>query len=85
MEGTTSSTSRSPSPASSEISIKPITTTTTTTTATTAIDQNVSAPQVVQTMLTCEWDDCGERFSDVHGLVDHLENGEHKCGGGRCL
>jgi hypothetical protein len=84
MEGTTSPASRSRSPASSETSAKP-------TGQTVEAQQNLAASvetstvpdagrrtELVQAVLRCEWDECGEGFSDVHGLVDHLENGERE-------
>lgn len=85
MEGTTSPASSSPSPspaASSEISAKPITVSS----APEREPLGVERKTVVETTqrrggiaagnLRCEWDECGARFGDVHGLVEHLENGE---------
>ena len=40
-------------------------------------DPNASS-QAPATLVTCEWDDCGESFAEVNSLVDHLHNGEPK-------
>lgn len=79
MDGTTSPASRSPSPGSSDVSQTAVPANTTSrslphSVETRAPPEPSRRSDLPQGTLTCEWDDCDEHFSDVHGLVSHLES-----------